>query len=205
MLTVALAKGRLLKSFISYLANKNEQSIVNALENRERQLLITVNDIQFVLVKGSDVPIYVEQGVADVGIVGSDILEEGNYTINNLLDLPFGECHFSLAAKPETTEFTKVATSYMQTARQYFEAQGMDVELVKLSGSIELACLVDMVDGIVDIVQTGTTLKSNGLVEKETIKPINAKLITNKQAYFKKSTEIEGLIKRLEVSVIDLK
>lgn len=205
MLTVALAKGRLLKSFISYLANKNEQAIVNALENRERQLLITVNDIQFVLVKGSDVPIYVEQGVADVGIVGSDILEEGNYTINNLLDLPFGECHFSLAAKPETSEFTKVATSYMQTARQYFEAQGMDVELVKLSGSIELACLVDMVDGIVDIVQTGTTLKSNGLVEKETIKPINAKLITNKQAYFKKSTEIEGLIKRLEVSVIDLK
>ncbi|MCD8849886.1 ATP phosphoribosyltransferase [Staphylococcus arlettae] len=205
MLTVALAKGRLLKSFISYLANKNEQAIVNALENRERQLLITVNDIQFVLVKGSDVPIYVEQGVADVGIVGSDILEEGNYTINNLLDLPFGECHFSLAAKPGTTEFTKVATSYMQTARQYFEAQGMDVELVKLSGSIELACLVDMVDGIVDIVQTGTTLKSNGLVEKETIKPINAKLITNKQAYFKKSTEIEGLIKRLEVSVIDLK
>lgn len=205
MLTVALAKGRLLKSFISYLANKNEQAIVNALENRERQLLITVNDIQFVLVKGSDVPIYVEQGVADVGIVGSDILEEGNYTINNLLDLPFGECHFSLAAKPETTEFTKVATSYMQTARQYFEAQGMDVELVKLSGSIELACLVDMVDGIVDIVQTGTTLKSNGLVEKETIEPINAKLITNKQAYFKKSTEIEGLIKRLEVSVIDLK
>ena len=73
MLTVALAKGRLLKSFISYLANKNEQAIVNALENRERQLLITVNDIQFVLVKGSDVPIYVEQGVADVGIVGSDI------------------------------------------------------------------------------------------------------------------------------------
>ena len=205
MLTVALAKGRLLKSFISYLATKNAQAIVNALENRERQLLITVNDIQFVLVKGSDVPIYVEQGVADVGIVGSDILEEGNYTINNLLDLPFGECHFSLAAKPETTEFTKVATSYMQTARQYFEAQGMDVELVKLSGSIELACLVDMVDGIVDIVQTGTTLKSNGLVEKETIKPINAKLITNKQAYFKKSTEIEGLIKRLEVSVIDLK
>lgn len=205
MLTVAIAKGRLLKSFITYLKQANEQELVDALEKRERQLLISVGSIQIVLVKGSDVPIYVEQGVADVGIVGSDILEEGNYTINNLLDLPFGECHFSLAAKPETTEFTKVATSYMQTARQYFEAQGMDVELVKLSGSIELACLVDMVDGIVDIVQTGTTLKSNGLVEKETIKPINAKLITNKQAYFKKSTEIEGLIKRLEVSVIDLK
>jgi len=205
MLTVALAKGRLLKSFIAYLNEVNEQELVRALEQRERQLLISVGEIQFVLVKGSDVPIYVEQGVADVGIVGSDILEEGNYTINNLLDLPFGACHFALAAKPDTTTFTKVATSYTKTARKYFEAQGLDVELVKLSGSIELACLVDMVDGIVDIVQTGTTLKSNGLVEKDTIKNINAKLITNKQSYFKKSTEIDDFIQTLEVSLIDYK
>ncbi|ANR68947.1 ATP phosphoribosyltransferase [Staphylococcus equorum subsp. equorum] len=205
MLTVALAKGRLLKSFIAYLNEVNEQELVRALEQRERQLLISVGGIQFVLVKGSDVPIYVEQGVADVGIVGSDILEEGNYTINNLLDLPFGACHFALAAKPDTTTFTKVATSYTKTARKYFEAQGLDVELVKLSGSIELACLVDMVDGIVDIVQTGTTLKSNGLVEKDTIKNINAKLITNKQSYFKKSAEIDDFIQTLEVSLIDYK
>lgn len=205
MLTVALAKGRLLKSFIAYLNEINEQSYAQALEQRERQLLITVDSIQFVLVKGSDVPIYVEQGVADVGIVGSDVLEESNYTINNLLDLPFGNCHFALASKPETTHFTKVATSYMKTARKYFESQRLDVELVKLSGSIELACLVDMVDGIVDIVQTGTTLKSNGLVEKDTIKHINAKLITNKQSYFKKSTEIDDLIQTLEVSLIDYK
>ena len=205
MLTVALAKGRLLKSFIAYLNEVNEQELVRALEQRERQLLISVGEIQFVLVKGSDVPIYVEQGVADVGIVGSDILEEGNYTINNLLDLPFGACHFALAAKPDTTTFTKVATSYTKTARKYFESQGLDVELVKLSGSIELACLVDMVDGIVDIVQTGTTLKSNGLVEKDTIKNINAKLITNKQSYFKKSAEIDDFIQTLEVSLIDYK
>ncbi|MDG0822895.1 ATP phosphoribosyltransferase [Staphylococcus equorum] len=205
MLTVALAKGRLLKSFIAYLNEVDEQELVRALEQRERQLLISVGEIQFVLVKGSDVPIYVEQGVADVGIVGSDILEEGNYTINNLLDLPFGACHFALAAKPDTTTFTKVATSYTKTARKYFEAQGLDVELVKLSGSIELACLVDMVDGIVDIVQTGTTLKSNGLVEKDTIKNINAKLITNKQSYFKNSTEIDDFIQTLEVSLIDYK
>ena len=205
MLTVALAKGRLLKSFIAYLNEVNEQELVRALEQRERQLLISVGGIQFVLVKGSDVPIYVEQGVADVGIVGSDILEEGNYTINNLLDLPFGACHFALAAKPDTTTFTKVATSYTKTARKYFEAQGLDVELVKLSGSIELACLVDMVDGIVDIVQTGTTLKSNGLVEKDTIKNINAKLITNTQSYFKKSAEIDDFIQTLEVSLIDYK
>ncbi|GGB75201.1 MULTISPECIES: ATP phosphoribosyltransferase [Staphylococcus] len=205
MLTVALAKGRLLKSFIKYLNEVEEPNIARALEQRERQLLITVNEIQFILVKGSDVPIYVEQGVADIGIVGSDILEEGNYVINNLLDLPFGECHFALAAKPETHTFNKVATSFTQTTRQYFEAQGLDVELVKLSGSIELACLVDMVDGIVDIVQTGTTLKSNGLVEKDQIKNVNAKLITNKASYFKKSSEIDDLIKILEVSLIDYK
>ncbi|ATH59291.1 MULTISPECIES: ATP phosphoribosyltransferase [Staphylococcus] len=205
MLTVALAKGRLLKSFIKYLNEVEEPNIARALEQRERQLLITVNEIQFILVKGSDVPIYVEQGVADIGIVGSDILEEGNYVINNLLDLPFGECHFALAAKPETHTFNKVATSFTQTTRQYFEAQGLDVELVKLSGSIELACLVDMVDGIVDIVQTGTTLKSNGLVEKDQIKNVNAKLITNKASYFKKSSEIDDLIKTLEVSLIDYK
>ncbi|MBF2778207.1 ATP phosphoribosyltransferase [Staphylococcus saprophyticus] len=203
MLTVAIAKGRLLKSFITYLKQVNEQELVDALEKRERQLLISVGSIQIVLVKGSDVPIYVEQGVADVGIVGSDILEEGNYTINNLVDLPFGDCHFALAAKPETSSFNKIATSYVKTARAYFEAQGIDVELVKLSGSIELACLVEMVDGIVDIVQTGTTLKSNGLVEKDTIKPINAKLITNKQSYFKKSSEIDAFLSTLEVSLID--
>src|SRR5699024_9665211 len=87
-----------------------------------------------------------------------------------------GECHFALAAKPETHTFNKVATSFTQTTRQYFEAQGLDVELVKLSGSIELACLVDMVDGIVDIVQTGTTLKSNGLVEKDQIKKFTISL-----------------------------
>jgi ATP phosphoribosyltransferase len=205
MLTVALAKGRLLKSFIQYLHEKNETKIVEALENRQRQLLISVEDIQFILVKGSDVPIYVEQGVADVGIVGSDILDEGQYNINNLLDLPFGDCHFALAAKPETTTFNKVATSYVQTAQNYFEQQGIDVELVKLSGSIELACLVEMVDGIVDIVQTGTTLKSNGLVEKDEISSINAKLITNKQSYFQKSKDIDRFIQTLEVSLIDFK
>ena len=85
MLTVAIAKGRLLKSFITYLKQANEQELVDALEKRERQLLISVGSIQIVLVKGSDVPIYVEQGVADVGIVGSDILGEGNHTINELV------------------------------------------------------------------------------------------------------------------------
>ncbi|MDU1578369.1 MAG: ATP phosphoribosyltransferase, partial [Staphylococcus epidermidis] len=103
MLRVALAKGRLLESFIEYLQQVNQIDIATVLLNRQRQLLLTVDNIEMILVKGSDVPTYVEQGIADVGIVGSDILNGQKYNINKLLDLPFGKCHFALAAKPETS------------------------------------------------------------------------------------------------------
>ena len=193
MLRVALAKGRLLKSFIEYLQQVNQIDIATVLLNRQRQLLLTVDNIEMILVKGSDVPTYVEQGIADVGIVGSDILNGQKYNINKLLDLPFGKCHFALAAKPETC--------YVHTATQFFNKEGMDVEVIHLNGSVELSCVVDMVDAIVDIVQTGSTLTANGLVEKKHISEINAKLITNKESYFKQSSEIERLIKQLGVSI----
>ena len=193
MLRVALAKGRLLKSFIEYLQQVNQIDIATVLLNRQRQLLLTVDNIEMILVKGSDVPTYVEQGIADVGIVGSDILNGQKYNINKLLDLPFGKCHFALAAKPETSCYKKVATSYVHTATQFFNKEGMDVEV--------MSCVVDMVDAIVDIVQTGSTLTANGLVEKKYISEINAKLITNKESYFKQSSEIERLIKQLGVSI----
>ncbi|AVG08326.1 ATP phosphoribosyltransferase [Staphylococcus epidermidis] len=201
MLRVALAKGRLLKSFIEYLQQVNQIDIATVLLNRQRQLLLTVDNIEMILVKGSDVPTYVEQGIADVGIVGSDILNGQKYNINKLLDLPFGKCHFTLAAKPETSRYKKVATSYVHTATQFFNKEGMDVEVIHLNGSVELSCVVDMVDAIVDIVQTGSTLTANGLVEKKHISEINAKLITNKESYFKQSSEIERLIKQLGVSI----
>ena len=201
MLRVALAKGRLLKSFIEYLQQVNQIDIATVLLNRQRQLLLTVDNIEMILVKGSDVPTYVEQGIADVGIVGSDILNGQKYNINKLLDLPFGKCHFALAAKPEISRYKKVATSYVHTATQFFNKEGMDVEVIHLNGSVELSCVVDMVDAIVDIVQTGSTLTANGLVEKKHISEINAKLITNKESYFKQSSEIERLIKQLGVSI----
>lgn len=201
MLRVALAKGRLLESFIEYLQQVNQIDIATVLLNRQRQLLLTVDNIEMILVKGSDVPTYVEQGIADVGIVGSDILNGQKYNINKLLDLPFGKCHFALAAKPETSRYKKVATSYVHTATQFFNKEGMDVEVIHLNGSVELSCVVDMVDAIVDIVQTGSTLTANGLVEKKHISEINAKLITNKESYFKQSSEIERLIKQLGVSI----
>lgn len=201
MLRIAIAKGRLMDSLINYLDEIEYTTLSETLKNRERQLLLSVDNIECILVKGSDVPIYVEQGMADIGIVGSDILDERQYNVNNLLNMPFGACHFAVAAKPETTNYHKIATSYVHTAETYFKSKGIDVELIKLNGSVELACVVDMVDGIVDIVQTGTTLKANGLVEKQHISDINARLITNKAAYFKKSQLIEQFIRSLEVSI----
>lgn len=204
MLRIAIAKGRLMESLIAYLDSIKFTTLSETLKNRERQLLLSVDNIECILVKGSDVPIYVEQGIADIGIVGSDILDERHYNVNNLLNLPFGMCHFAVAAKPEATNYRKIATSYVHTAETYFKSKGIDVELIKLNGSVELACVVDMVDGIVDIVQTGTTLEANGLVEKQHISDINARLITNKAAYFKKSQLIEKFIRSMEVSITNV-
>ncbi|GEP85292.1 ATP phosphoribosyltransferase catalytic subunit [Staphylococcus piscifermentans] len=202
MLTVALSKGRLLKDFIRFLEQNGNATWADALNQRERKLQITVGSIKFILVKGSDVPTYVEEGIADIGITGSDILKEcPEHNINNYLDLPFGQCHFSVAAKSQTTEIQRVATTFVKTTRDYFNQKGTDVTIIRLSGSVELAAVVDMVDAIVDIVQTGTTLKSNGLEERERIGEINARLITNKHAFFSKSQAIENFIQQLGVSI----
>ncbi|QLK86844.1 ATP phosphoribosyltransferase [Staphylococcus sp. 17KM0847] len=204
MLTIALAKGRLLKSFIDYLAEQNVPELVARITSRERQLQIQTDQYHFLFVKGNDVPIYVEQGIADIGITGSDILEEQSYDVNQLLTLPFGECHFAVAAFDETLHYHTIATSFPNIAQRHFKETGRDVSVIELSGSIELACVIGMVDGIVDIVQTGTTLRSNGLIEKERIMDIQAQLITNRQSFFTASQEIDDFIKMLGVSLNDL-
>ncbi|MDO5376682.1 MAG: ATP phosphoribosyltransferase [Staphylococcus rostri] len=204
MLTIALAKGRLLKSFIAYLQQQGEHDLVQLIESRDRQLQIQTDQYHFLFVKGNDVPIYVEQGIADIGITGSDILAEDSYDVNQLISLPFGACHFAVAAFNETMEYRKIATSFPKTAQRYFQDTGRDVSLIELSGSIELACVIGMVDGIVDIVQTGNTLRSNGLVEKEFIGDVQAQLITNRQSFFTASAEIDAFINMLGVSLIDL-
>nr|WP_263312787.1 ATP phosphoribosyltransferase [Mammaliicoccus sp. Marseille-Q6498] len=202
MLTVALSKGRLLKDFIQFIDSNGNEKWAKALNNRERKLQIQIEDVRFILVKGNDVPTYVEEGIADIGITGSDILDEKDkLNVNNLVDLPFGFCHFSVASKPEVTEYNRIATTYVKTTKKYFKNKGQDVSIIPLSGSVELAAVVNMVDAIVDIVQTGTTLKSNGLVEKETVGEVNAKLITNKHAFFSKSESIETFIEEIGVSI----
>lgn len=203
MITVALAKGCLLKSFIEYLENHDNTTLASQLSNRGRALQLTTDHYRFLFVKGPDVPKYVEQGNADIGITGSDILNEASYDVNQLLALPFGHCHLAVAAFEETTTYQKIATSYPKAASDYFKQTGRDVAMIELSGSIELACVIGMVDGIVDIVQTGHTLKSNGLVEKEHISDVQAQLITNRQSFFTASQEIDTFIQMLGVSLID--
>ncbi|MFC3419215.1 ATP phosphoribosyltransferase [Salinicoccus hispanicus] len=201
MITVALTKGRLFKDFLKYM-NKNGLTVYNeALEEETRSLYTIVDNVKFIFAKGPDVPTYVESGVADLGIVGSDIITEDTFNILNVSQLPFGECHFSVAALPDQQEFKVIATKYMNIAHTHFKNKRQDVSLIHLNGSVELAPLLGLSDGIVDIVQTGSTLRDNGLVEHEEIMEIHARLIANKRTFYTKEDEIYDFIK--EIGVIE--
>ena len=203
-LTFALAKGRL--------ANKTMDMFeklgitCDSIRDKETRKLIFVNEdlkLKFFLAKASDVPTYVEYGAADIGIVGEDtILEEGR-NLYEVMDLGFGKCRFALATKKGTDFYSGygvkcIATKYPNIARRFFESKGMDVDIVKIEGSVELAPLLELSDGIVDIVETGVTLKENGLEVVEEIVPISARLIANVVSLKMRQQEIESLIQKIE-------
>ncbi|MBQ2278426.1 MAG: ATP phosphoribosyltransferase [Clostridia bacterium] len=152
-------------------------------------------------VKPSDVDIYVERGAADIGVVGRDILLEHNPDVYELLDLGFGKCRMCVAgmagyeANPNRT--LRVATKFPNIARAYYAAKSREIEIIKLSGSIELAPILGMSDVIVDIVETGSTLKENNLEVKETVCDISARLIVNKAAYRFKNDEVRELVEKI--------
>ena len=152
-------------------------------------------------VKPSDVDIYVERGAADIGVVGRDILLEHNPDVYELLDLGFGKCRMCVAgmagyeANPNRT--LRVATKFPNIARSYYAAKSREIEIIKLSGSIELAPLLGLSDVIVDIVETGSTLKENNLEVKETVCDISARLIVNKAAYRFKNDEVRELVEKI--------
>ena len=171
-----------------------------ALKSVSRELVIQTKDTRFILVKGEDVPVYVEEGIADLGITGSDILIEQNCNINNLMDLPFGYCHFAIASKEKKDVYPVVATKYVNFTRQYFDSIKQPVKIIKLNGSVELAATIDMADAIMDIVQSGKTLHDNGLSEQVRLDDINARLISNKHAFFSKYDEIQTIINQLKVT-----
>lgn len=199
MITVALQKGRLFKDYINFLEENQLNEYADPLKDDNRSLFIEINEVNFIFAKGPDIPLYVENGIADLGIVGQDIIAENPFEILNVSKLPFGHCHMSIAGPPDIEKIDSVATSFTNIAFNYFREQRQEVSITHLHGSVELAPILGLTDAIVDIVQTGNTLRENGLVEYEKIMDIQARLVANKQTFYTKEKEIYDFIKKIGV------
>ncbi|MCD8130707.1 MAG: ATP phosphoribosyltransferase [Lachnospiraceae bacterium] len=204
-LTFALGKGRLADKALSML---NQIGITcREMDDKSSRKLIFVNEelkLKFFLAKGPDVPTYVEYGAADLGVVGKDTILEENRRVYEVLDLGFGACRMCVCGPPEAQtllqnhERIRVATKYPNIARDYFHnKKNQTVDLIKLNGSVELGPLVSLSDVIVDIVETGSTLRENGLVVLEEICPLSARLIVNQVSMQMEAERIRGLIREL--------
>lgn len=195
----ALAKGRLAEQAAEIL-QKCGIDCANILKpTRKLVLKDSSGRYEFIFVKPSDVPVYVERGVADIGVVGKDTLLEEGADVYELADLGFGKCKLALAGYPdfdinEVRTRLKVATKYANVARNYFERKGMNVEIIPLHGSIELGPIVGLSDIILDIVESGKTLKENGLCVLEEICDVSARLIVNKVSLKTKAQQIKHLV-----------
>lgn len=198
-LKIALTKGRLEKGAIVIFEALGIDC--SELKDKGRKLVFHENNhnIDFFLAKASDVITYVEHGVADIGIVGKDTLMESGKNYYEVVDLKIGKCKFIVAAKDGSDLYSgynqkKIATKYPEVARRYFADKGIDVEIIKIEGSVELAPILGLADAIVDIMETGITLKENGLIVLEEICDISARMIVNVASLKMKKEEIEGLI-----------
>ena len=197
MLNVALPKGRLGERV--YAMFEKAGFACPSIKENNRKLIFENPEagVRYFWVKPSDVAIYVERGAADIGVAGKDILLEYQPDVYELLDLKTGICRMAVAAKEDFRDDParplKVATKFTNIARNYYAAQGRDIDIIHLNGSIEIAPILGLSDVIVDIVETGTTLKENDLVVTETIVPISARLIANKANYKFKGQRIDQL------------
>lgn len=199
MLTIALPKGRIAKETL----DKFEKAFNEKFVFEDRKLILNKAGFIFLNVRNQDVPTYVKYGAADLGVVGLDVLEEKEYDIIKLLDLKLGQCKVAIGLKAgEKLDWSKseikVATKHEVIAKKFFEKKAMAVDIIKLYGSIELAPLVGLADCIVDIVETGETMKQNGLEVGETIMYSSAYLISNKNAFYAKKEEILTLREKIE-------
>ncbi|MEW6127456.1 MAG: ATP phosphoribosyltransferase [Acidobacteriota bacterium] len=203
-LTIALAKGRLQDTALAVFSRVGIGVSEASLNSRKLLISDETGQYHFILVKPTDVPVYVEYGVADAGICGRDVLMESAADVHEPLDLGFGACRLVVAGKQETAErgynllaTARVATKYPRITADYFQQRGVPVELITLSGSIELAPVLGLSDHIVDLVETGRTLKENGLVVMDTIAESTARLIINRASYHLKRAAVAGLINTL--------
>ena len=197
MLNVALPKGRLGDKVYKLFASIGYDCSEIYADNRKLVFESEANNVRYLLVKPSDVAIYVARGAADIGVVGKDILDEGNYDLYEMLDLKLGKCNMCVAAENDYVEDPerpiRVATKFPNIAKRYYSSFNREIDIIKLNGSIEIAPLVGLSDVIVDIVETGTTLKENNLRVYEKILPISARLIANKSSYRFNSEEMNRI------------
>ncbi|MCR4616067.1 MAG: ATP phosphoribosyltransferase [Clostridiales bacterium] len=201
---IALTKGRLERRSVEMF--KTIGFDCSEIINKGRRLILPMDNFEVVLAKAADVITYVEHGACDMGIVGKDtIVEKDSTGFYEMCDLGFGKCKFALAAKKGTDFFggykqKVVASKYPKVAHKFFEEKGMDVKIIKIEGSVELAPLLSLADAIVDIVETGTTLKENGLEIVEDIMPISARVIVNRASMKLRKEEIENLLSDIELA-----
>lgn len=203
-LKIALTKGRLEKSATILLEKAGIDCALLKEKNRKLIFESTTQPVTFILAKAPDVTTYVKHGVVDVGIVGKDILMEQSRSHYEMLDLKIGICQFCLAAvQPFAAENYRrkvIATKYPTITRNYFNEKGEDVEIIKMEGSVELAPILELADAIVDIVETGATLRENGLMILDQMYPISARLIVNKASLKQNKQQLANFIHRLEAA-----
>lgn len=200
---IALTKGRLEKKSIQLFQTMGLDC--TELINKGRRLILPVEGYEVVLAKAADVVTYVRHGSCDIGIVGKDTIAENGDGIYEVTQLPFGKCKFALAGVADTDFYgghqeKVVASKYPNVARKFFEGKGMDVNIIKIEGSVELAPLLGLSDAIVDIVETGNTLRENGLTIIEDIMPVSARVIVNMASMKLRNKEVEGLLQDIDVA-----
>ena len=200
---MALTKGRLEESAVQMFEKIGYDC--SQLRNKGRKLILEVPDanLEVVLAKAADVITYVEHGACDMGVVGKDTILEYGGSFFEIADLGFGKCRFALAVKKGTDFYAgyqvkRIATKYPGVARAFFADKGMDVDIIKIEGSVELAPLLGLSDGIVDIVETGTTLRENGLEVTDNIISLSARLIVNSASLKLRKRELEEIISKIE-------
>ena len=205
MINVALPKGRLGEKVYDMFERAGYDC--PSIKENTRKLIFENPEkgIRFFWVKPSDVSIYVERGAADIGVAGKDILLEYSPDVYELLDLNIGKCRMAVAAKRDfrdnNQKTLKVATKFVNIAKGYYSGKCREIDVIKLNGSIEIAPILSLSDVIVDIVETGTTLKENDLEVIDTVLPISARLISNKSSYKFKTAEIESIVEGIKAQV----
>lgn len=205
MITIALSKGRILQESLPILANVGINILAEDLNSRQLILKTNHKNIQVIVLRATDVPVFVKHGAADIGIAGKDtLLEQKTLGIYELLDLKIAKCKLMVAA--QSTQYLnkntlKVATKYVNIANDYFTKKSTQVEIIKLYGAMEIAPIVNLADCIVDLVDTGNTLVANGLKPYEHIIDISSRLIVNSSSYKTNNKQIKDLVTKIESQI----